>query len=337
MKSKMKVMFVLMFVFVFVIAGCGAGAAPAAEEPAIEEYYAEEAASAEEVVAEEVAVEAAVEAQEAPASDANVLGQGSGTMDIAAAAQRSNRKIIKDAVIKILVEDSDIAIDRTTQIVGDVNAYIISSKIWYKPYDGINYKYATITMGVPVDQFETAIRRLRSISVQVLDENASGEDVTDQFVDLQSQLDNLIATRDRIRSFLEQAKTVEESLQVNRELSEIEAQIEEIQGRMNYLKDRSAYSTITVNIEPELHEIIIPTPTATAPPPTPEPWNPSGVFESSKKTLTVTYQSIFELTIWLLVVVLPIFGPPVFIVWLIYRFFNKKKKVEPKSMPVDEE
>ena len=282
MKRKMKIMFVLMLLIVFVVVGC---AAPAAEAPAAEGSYVEEAAPAE---------EPAAEAEAAPVSDANVSGQGSGTMDVVAAAQRSNRKIIKDAVIKILVEDSDIAIDRTTQIVGDVNAYIISSKIWYKPYDGINYKYATITMGVPVDQFETAIRRLRSISVQVLDENASGEDVTDQFVDLQSQLDNLIATRDRIRTFLEQAKTVEESLQVNQELSEIESQIEEIQGRMNYLKDRSAYSTITVNIEPELHEIIVPTPTATAPPPTPEPWNPGDIFESSKETVTVAYHFSFR-------------------------------------------
>ena len=154
---------------------------------------------------------------------------------------------------------------------------------------------------------------------------------------MQSQLDNLIATRDRIRTFLEQAKTVEESLQVNQELAEIERQIEEIQGRMNYLKDRSAYSTITVNIEPVLHEIIAPTPTATAPPPTPEPWNPGDIFESSKETVTVAYQGIFELTIWLLMVALPIFAPPIFVAWLIYRFFNKKKKVEPKSTSEDKE
>jgi len=187
-------------------------------------------------------------------------------------------------------------------------------------------------MGVPVDQFETAIRRLRAISVQVIDENASGEDVTDQFVDLQSQLDNLTATRDRIRTFLEQAKTVEESLRVSQELSVIEAQIEEIQGRMNYLKDRSAFSTITVTIEPELPEIIAPTPT---PQPTPAPWSPAKTLERSKKTLTVTYQGFFELAIWLLVVVLPIFGPPIFVIWLIWRFFNRKPKDTNQSHEVE--
>jgi hypothetical protein len=322
MKTLSKITFVLFLVAAFVLAGCGGGAAPAEEAPVAEEAPAEEM----------VAVEPAPQAPLADGAEANVSGQSSGTIDVAAAAQRSNRKIIKNAEIKLLVEDSDVAIDRATQIVGDVNAYIISSRIWYTPYAGDNYKYATITMGVPVDQFETAIRRLRAISVQVIDENASGEDVTDQFVDLQSQLDNLTATRDRIRTFLEQAKTVEESLRVSQELSVIEAQIEEIQGRMNYLKDRSAFSTITVTIEPELPEIIAPTPT---PQPTPAPWSPAKTLERSKKTLTVTYQGFFELAIWLLVVVLPIFGPPIFVIWLIWRFFNRKPKDTNQSHEVE--
>ncbi len=315
MKTVSKITFVFFLVLAFVLVGCG-GAAPEAEAPA-QELYAEPAAD---MPLESVDIDAA--APQASADDGVGAGSG-GTMDVAAASQRNNRKIIKNAEIKLLVEDSDVAIDRTTQIVSDVNAYIISSRIWYLPYAGDNYKYATITIGVPVDQFETAIRRLRSVAIQVIDENASGEDVTDQFVDLQSQLDNLTATRDRIRTFLEQAQTVEESLRVSQELSVIEAQIEEIQGRMNYLKDRSAYSTITVTIEPELPEIIAPTPT---PQPTPEPWSPGKTFENSKKTLTATYQGIFELMIWLLVVVLPIFGPPIFIIWLIWRFFNRKSK-----------
>ena len=326
MKILSKITFVLFLVSAFVLVGCGG----AASEAPVEEYAAEEAPAAEEPMMEDIVVEPAPQAPSAEGAEVNLSGQGSGTIDVAAAAQRSNRKIIKNAEIKLMVEDSDIAIDRATQIVSDVGAYIISSRIWYQSYAGDNYKYATITMGVPVDQFETAIRRLRGISIQVIDENASGEDVTDQFVDLQSQVDNLIATRDRIRTFLDQSTSVEESLRVSQELSVIEGQIEEIQGRMNYLADRSAYSTITVTIEPELPEIIVPTPTPTAPPPTPEPWNPAKTLERSKKTLTVTYQGFFELAIWLLIVVLPIFGPPVFVIWLIWKFFTKKNRITTK-------
>ena len=324
MKTGSRFTFVVLAALAFVLSGCG-GAAPAQETPAsLEAGVDVEYAVAEEPMPAPAATMVAEKTSDEAASVSN-----SGTMDVAAASVRqSNRKIIKNAEIKLLVADSDIAIDRTTQVVGDVGAYIISSRIWYQPYAGDNYKYATITMGVPVDQFETALRRLRAVAAQVLDENASGEDVTDKYVDLQSQLGNLEATRDRIRTFLEQANSVEESLRVNQELSEIERQIEEIQGRMNYLSDRSAYSTITVNIEPELPEIIAPTPTPTAPPPTPEPWNPGDTFESSKETLTVVYQGIFDLMIWLLIVILPIFGPPIFVVWSIW-YLLKGKQAKP--------
>ncbi len=233
----------------------------------------------------------------------------------------ANHMIIKSADIKLLVESTDNAVDRATQVVGDAGGYIISSRVWYQPYyDGENYKYATITIGVPVQQFERTLSRLRGLAVQVLDETASGEDVTDQFVDLQSQLTNLEATRDRIKSFLEQATTVDEALRINQELSNIEAQIEQIKGQMNYLQDRSSYSTITINFEPVLPEIL-PTPT-----PEPEPWQPGETLGNATKALTSAYQGIVDLLIWVFVVLIPIFAPPAFILWLLWKLFTRKPK-----------
>jgi hypothetical protein len=229
--------------------------------------------------------------------------------------------IIKNADMRLQVEDTDVAIDRTTQIVGDLGGYIISSRAWYQThYDGKNYKYATLTMGMPVTQFEKALSRLRGLSVQVLDETASGEDVTNQYVDLQSQLTNLEATRDRIKSFLDEAKTVDEALRINQELATVEAQIEQIKGQMNYLQDRSAFSTITVNFEPKLPELT-PEPT-----PTPSPWDPGKTFERAQKTVTKAYQGIVEMLIWVFVVFVPIFLPPVLILWGLWKLLTRKMK-----------
>jgi hypothetical protein len=235
----------------------------------------------------------------------------------------SNHLIIKNGDIKLLVEDTDVAIDRATQVVGDAGGYIVSSRMWYQPYyDGENYRYATITIGVPVQQFERTLSRLRGLAVQVLDETASGEDVTDQFVDLQSQLTNLEATRDRIKSFLEQSQNVDEALRINQELSNVEAQIEQIKGQMNYLQDRSSYSTITINFEPVLPEIL-PTPT---PSPEPDIWQPGETLENATGTLTRAYQGIIDLLIWVLVVLVPIIAPPVLLLWLLIKLFARKPK-----------
>jgi hypothetical protein len=245
----------------------------------------------------------------------------SGSAGAAALPGRPNRLIVKNAELKLLVADTDVAIDLTTQVAADCAGYIISSRVWYEPWQDESYKYAAITLGVPVDQFERAMRRLRGLAVQVVDETAAGQDVTDEYVDLQSRLDNLTATRDRIREFLDQAQTVEESLRVNDQLAAVEAQIEQVQGRMNYLFDRAAYSTITVLINPEL-PLVTPTPTPT---PTPAlPWSPAQTIEQAGRTLGAIVRVLVEIVIWLAIVVAPLAAPPILLVWLIRRYSRRQ-------------
>ncbi len=319
MKSHVRLFVLLVLLGGILVSACGSPAA-STEAPS----YVEEFAAATEAPAMQEAP-ASVEQSVAGESDANKIQDGSvyqtGTEDNVAL---TTHLIIKSADMRLLVEDSDVAIDRLTQLVGDTGGYIISSRVWNQVHlDGKSYKYASITIGVPVEAFERALNRLRGLAIQVLDENASGEDVTDQYVDLQSQLTNLEATRDRIKSFLDSASNVDEALRINQQLSEIERQIEEIKGRINYLQDRSAYSTITVNIEPKLPEYVAPTPTP-MPTPEPEPWKPSETFENAKKTVVGAYQNIIEFLIWLFVVIVPILAPPVLIIWLIYKFITRK-------------
>lgn len=323
MKSQLKLLVLFVLTAGLILSACGGGAAPsyANESPVMESFSVDEPAAAPQMDAESAA-------KGLPASDGNVVMATAPAPSVDGApvdiANSVGRMIIKNADIKLQVEDTDIAIDRATQVIADAGGYIISSRVWYQThYDGKNYKYATISIGIPVNQFEHTLTKLRGFAVQVLDETASGEDVSDQFVDLQSQIVNLEATRDRIKSFLEEAKTVDEALRINAELANVEAQIEQIKGQMNYLQDRSAYSTITVNFEPKLPEIATPTPVPTS---TPETWQPGETFGDAKDAVTYAYQGIANFLIWFFVVLIPIFAPPILIVWLLWKWFTRKTK-----------
>ncbi len=321
MKPRITLLLASLFTGLLVLNACGG--APAATEEAF--IYAEEAPAATEAPAELLP-----EPEQGAAEDSDpALKEGSVyETGVENDLPVTTHLIIKNADMRLQVEDSDVAISRITQVVGDSGGYIISSRVWNQMHlDGKNYKYATITMGVPVISFERTLNRLRDLSLEVLDENASGEDVTDQYVDLQSQLVNLEATRERIKSFLDQAKTVEEALLINQQLSEIERQIEEIKGRINYLQDRSSFSTITVNLEPKLPDYVPPTPTPTpSPTPMPEdPWKPGETVESAWGTLVDAYQVIIDILIWVLLVVVPIFAPPILVIWLVVKFVTRKK------------
>ena len=227
------------------------------------------------------------------------------------------RMIIKNGEIKLLVKDTDIAINRLTQIIADSGGYIINSRQWYDDYYGETYKYASYTIGVPVGQFERTLGHLREIAVRVLDEVASGQDVTDEYVDLNSQLENLQVTRDRIRTFLDQAKTVEEALTVNKQLSEVEAKMAQIQGRMNYLADRSSFSTITITLNPEIEE---------RPVATPAPWDPGDTARDALSSLTTVLKGLADLGIWLSILVLPVLVAPLLAVAAVWRVRRRRQQ-----------
>jgi hypothetical protein len=246
-----------------------------------------------------------------PADGSSTSGSGTGGTPL----------IIKQGQIHLLVKDTDQSIDRLTQIVSDSGGYIVSNRVWIEPFREENYKYASYTIAVPADQFESTLLRLRALSLRVVDESSSGQDVSEEYVDLQSRLANLEATRDRIRGFLDQAQTVEESLRINQELSNIEDQIEQVKGRMNYLSGRAAFSTIAIQLDPELPAVPTPSPTPTPPP---AGWDPGKTFEHASGLATKAAQLLVDAAIYL-VVWLP-FAVPVLIVWGVYKIGSRKKK-----------
>jgi hypothetical protein len=114
-------------------------------------------------------------------------------------------------------------------------------------------------------------------------------------VDLSSQLVNLEATAERVRGFLDEAKTVKEALDVNAELSRLEGQIETTKGRMQFLSQSAAFSTITVSLEPDFPSQPI----------TVVGWRPEGVAKEAVEALADTLQGLADILIWLTIYFLP--------------------------------
>lgn len=323
LRKRLFLALALLLVLVL-MAACGATPAPAVGERNL--AYAPTAAPAvAEVVKEEVVVEATTVVEVAAEVMATVPAAAGDSGSGAQAIPRAQRMIIKNAELELLVKDTDVALDGVTITASEYGGYIVSSHTWYE--DG--FKFATVRLGVPVTEFENVLRRLRGLALKVTSEVASGEDVTDQYVDLQSRLTNLKATQDRIREFLDRAQTVEEALKVNKQLSEVEAQIEEIQGQLNYMKDRAAFSTINVQLNPE-RPTPTPTPTSTpTPTPTPVAWRPGETFQDASSVLTSILKGLGNLLIWVLVVLGPFLVPLLLIIWLIVWLRRRKTRPAP--------
>lgn len=227
-----------------------------------------------------------------------------------------NKMVIKDAELDILVQSTDIAIAQVNQLTVDYDGYIISTQSWFEN----GFKHATIRLGIPSVSFETVLNQLRDLGLQVVQESASGEDVSNEYVDLQSKLTNLEATAARIREFLDNAKTIEETLTISAQLAELEGQIEQVKGQMRYYEGRSAYSTVTVNLVPQYPTptpTLTPTPVPPTPTPTPEPgWNAGNTIDEASEVLINMTQSTVDLLIWFGMVLLPIIVVISIIFWI---------------------
>jgi Domain of unknown function (DUF4349) len=105
-----------------------------------------------------------------------------------------------------------------------------------------------ITIRVPANRFDEVVKRIEKVG-DVLNRNVSAQDVTEEFADLEVRLRNARAIRDRLEQLLVKATKVEESLQIERELGRVAGEIERIEGKMKFLRDRAAYSTITVRFQ----------------------------------------------------------------------------------------
>lgn len=122
----------------------------------------------------------------------------------------------------------------------------------------------TLTIRVPSNRFEAAVSRLKSFG-KVTAEARSGQDVSKEFVDLQARLNQARNEEAFYLRLLEQAKSISDMIQVQSQLSNLQITIEQIQGQLNFLKDQTSLSTITVRLfEPGAPAVGRPVPLARA-------------------------------------------------------------------------
>jgi hypothetical protein len=104
-----------------------------------------------------------------------------------------------------------------------------------------------LVLRVPVRRFNKARLAVERLG-RPTGESVVGVDVSQQFVDLVARLDNLRSQERALRRLMERTQTVTDTIRVQGVLQGVELQMEEIQGRLIYLRNRTALSTISIDV-----------------------------------------------------------------------------------------
>ena len=225
------------------------------------------------------------------------------------------RMIIWNADISLTVEDAQEAMDLVQAVARQLGGYTVSSESWLTD-DQLN---ARLTVRVPAARFEETMAQLRALGIKVNRESATSDDVTDEYVDLESRLRALEAKEAQLLKFLDEAEDTEAVLAVYEQLSATQSEIEQVKGRMGYLEKLAAMATITVQLVP----------VATEPPVVEEGWKPLTTLRSAARALVSTLKGLGSAVIWFVVYVLPVLALvalPILLVWWLVRRLRRRAR-----------
>ncbi len=153
-----------------------------------------------------------------------------------------DKKIIKTATLRLEVPDFKIYSESVHKTIKQYGGYVAQEEQNLSD----EKSETTISIKVPVDQFETMMDQLPAQSAKVLERKITTEDVTGEVVDTKSRLEAKKQMRLKYLDFLKQSKNMEEVLQVQGEINSIQEEIESAAGRINFLSHQASYSTINL-------------------------------------------------------------------------------------------
>ena len=157
------------------------------------------------------------------------------------------RHVIRTGSLDLAVRDTREAIQEIREIVKQAEGLVSYSYV----YEMRENQYgAYLTLRIPEPRFDSIMGRLEELGKST-NVQTSLDDVTMQYVDLESRLNNQKAQEARLVEILEMAETVEEVLEVEKELFRIRGDIESMTAQFNQLSDRISYSTIDVSLREE--------------------------------------------------------------------------------------
>ncbi|WAA11727.1 DUF4349 domain-containing protein [Fervidibacillus halotolerans] len=154
-----------------------------------------------------------------------------------------NRKIIYTAYLEIEVKDYEQAFDEISRHATNNGGYVVESSMSATTN---NQMKGQVTVRIPQEHFQTFLDQVKNVSNKVKKSSVQGQDVTEEYIDLESRLKSKRIVEDRLLNFMENAEKTTDLLAISKDLAEVQEEIESIIGRMNYLKNRADLATVTI-------------------------------------------------------------------------------------------
>lgn len=159
------------------------------------------------------------------------------------------RKIVKRANLTVQTENYDKSVSAFESLVTEFGGYLQSSTIEGNGIkDGGFNRNATCVARIPSDRLDEFLNSVSGTG-SIVRKSVNGEDITQNYYDMDSRLKTLRVEQTRLRELMAKANKVEDLLSIEQRLSEVETQIEELTGGLKRMDSLISLSTVTVKFQ----------------------------------------------------------------------------------------
>lgn len=231
----------------------------------------------------------------------------------------TERLVIRNANLTIVVLDPSHSVEDISQMAQEMGGFVVSSNIYQTTFDDTVVAFrASITIRVPAERLDEALNQIKDDAMEIRNENISGQDVTQDYTDLKSQLRNLEAAEEELLEIMDASTEAEHVLDVFEHLRQVRGEIEITKGRIQYYEESARMSAISVEIVPDV----------AARPLQIGRWQPEGTAKAAVEALINTLQFLGDAVIWGLICLVPvgvILGLPT---WFVIRTIRRRRKMK---------
>ena len=156
----------------------------------------------------------------------------------------SDRKLITTVHMEAETEDLDAMLDHVNSKIAALGGYMESQEINNgSAYSKYRHRSSSMTIRIPAENLSQFVDMV-SENCNIISNYRTSEDVTLQYVSLESRIEALEIEEDRLLALLEQADNMEDLLTIESRLTDVRYELEQIHSQMLVMQNRINYSTI---------------------------------------------------------------------------------------------
>jgi hypothetical protein len=183
-------------------------------------------------------------------SDSQGAQQQQVPLDSAGAAQAFMRKVIQNAEITIETDKPEEGQQKIGVIAEKHGGFVVVSESKHNEAASQNVASTevNVVVRVPAQKFQATIDEIRAVGGRILHEKSSGQDVTEEYIDLEARIRTKKALEAQFLEIMKQARKISDAMEVQTQLAEVRTEIERLEGRRRFLENQSALSTINITL-----------------------------------------------------------------------------------------